>query len=69
MIQYYKSMNLQIVPQASHYRQLRTQPLPIDPVQIKNEALALPDLVVAGHMYLNQGSLIEPTIYWGKKFP
>ncbi len=35
---------------------IETQPLPIDPVQIKNEALAVPDLVIAGHMYLNQGS-------------
>ena len=35
---------------------IETQPLPIDPVQIKNKALAVPDLVIAGHMYLNQGS-------------
>ena len=35
---------------------IEMQPLPIDPVQIKNEALAVPDLVIAGHMYLNQGS-------------
>jgi hypothetical protein len=35
---------------------IETQPLPIDPVQIKNEALAAPDLMIAGHMYLNQGS-------------
>ncbi|MDB2382511.1 hypothetical protein N9W08_00715, partial [Porticoccaceae bacterium] len=35
---------------------IETKPLPIDPVQIKNEALAVPYLVIAGHMYLNQGS-------------
>ena len=35
---------------------IETQPLPIDPVQITNKALAAPDLVIAGHMYLNQGS-------------
>ena len=36
---------------------IETQPALSDPVKTENEALAVPDLVVAGHMYLNQGSI------------
>ncbi|XXK45206.1 hypothetical protein ACMAY4_01375 [Porticoccaceae bacterium nBUS_17] len=35
---------------------IETQPALSDPVKTENEASAVPDLVVAGHMYLNQGS-------------
>lgn len=47
---------------------IETQPLPIDPVQIKNEALAVPDLVIAGHMYLNQGSTSNRLFIGEKSF-
>ncbi len=35
---------------------IEMQPLPVDPLPIESETLAVPDLIIAGHMYLNQGS-------------